>query len=676
MLNEYLEPVDHSAKSVTKYRGMEQYIGQLVDVPSEQVYAAYISKAGNVSVRFDQSERSRGARLLVAILDPPEHEPFSRSVDALRSYCMRKRPGTEALVLMLVNDLWSPQTVILPAPEGDQGFALLQPVVDIWPEIEVLEYRTSATQTLRSKKRQAVRFIVADARQHIPTAMEYPFVRLINDNWDDYKFKTTFHAELCLSPKETTQLGELKVLQRNQHGGRTLLPEGVFDRLGAEYCSLGQNFEYYETLKQFPKQVYDPILRGLRDVVRDERILFAFEQEEGFRLSLMRHGSAARALQDAPGLFGFNEEESGDGLRFKFVTNVGGESFNIVLGFNQVEVLPDNINVVIGYNGTGKTQLLANLALVASADSTKREELRGSAGYFSDSNDVRFGAVICISYSAFDTFALPESFLRRSEVSTGTQRLKDRGEINDYTYCGLRKRADEQQLDTREPRGLKTIDEVHGDFRRALKRARSADKRAALIAALSIIGREPSFGRIGLEPHMAYYDQTWHTYFEKLSTGHKIVLNMLVQIIAHGRPRSLILIDEPESHLHPSLLAAFLRALNGTLRRFNSYAVIATHSPVVLQEMPRNQVRILTRFGSRTIVQHPLSETFGENVGYLTSNVFNLDNTQTDYHSVLKQLAENDDLSMDDIEELFDGELSGQARAYVRSLRAIARQAR
>ena len=54
--------------------------------------------------------------------------------------------------------------------------------------------------------------------------------------------------------------------------------------------------------------------------------------------------------------------------------------------------------------------------------------------------------------------------------------------------------------------------------------------------------------------------------------------------------RTLVLIDEPETHLHPPLLSAFVRAMSDLLIDRNGVAIIATHSPVVLQETPRTCV--------------------------------------------------------------------------------------
>lgn len=64
----------------------------------------------------------------------------------------------------------------------------------------------------------------------------------------------------------------------------------------------------------------------------------------------------------------------------------------------------------------------------------------------------------------------------------------------------------------------------------------------------------------------------------------------------NGRRKTLVLIDEPESHLHPPLLSAFIRALSDLLLDRNGLSIIATHSPVVLQEVPKRCVWKINRF--------------------------------------------------------------------------------
>lgn len=112
--------------------------------------------------------------------------------------------------------------------------------------------------------------------------------------------------------------------------------------------------------------------------------------------------------------------------------------------------------------------------------------------------------------------------------------------------------------------------------------------------------------------------------FGRLSSGHKIVLLTITRLVETVEERSLVLIDEPETHLHPPLLSAFVRSLSGLLINRNGVAIIATHSPVVLQEVPRSCVWKVRRSGRVTEVERPEIETFGENVGILTREVFGL----------------------------------------------------
>jgi predicted ATP-dependent endonuclease of OLD family len=66
--------------------------------------------------------------------------------------------------------------------------------------------------------------------------------------------------------------------------------------------------------------------------------------------------------------------------------------------------------------------------------------------------------------------------------------------------------------------------------------------------------------------------------FNKLSSGHKVVLLTTTRLVETVEERTLVLLDEPEAHLHPPLLAAFVRALSDLLINRNGVAIIATPS--------------------------------------------------------------------------------------------------
>ena len=131
-----------------------------------------------------------------------------------------------------------------------------------------------------------------------------------------------------------------------------------------------------------------------------------------------------------------------------------------------------------------------------------------------------------------------------------------------------------------------------------------------------------------------------------------------------------MLLDEPEAHLHPPLLSAFVRALSDLLINRNGVGIIATHSPVVLQEVPRSCVWKVRRTNVRVEADRPEIETFGENVGILTREIFGLEVTDAGFHKMLRDaVAEGDDY--EDVVGRFDGELGGEAKAIIRALIAV-----
>lgn len=272
-----------------------------------------------------------------------------------------------------------------------------------------------------------------------------------------------------------------------------------------------------------------------------------------------------------------------------------------------------------------------------------------------DDSDARFGAVIAISYSAFDTFALPSD-------PDQAARVEATGSDFGYTYIGLRKPSPLAS----EPHELKAQDELVDEFEAGLRRALEKQRKHRLREALTTLLREPSFVSVGLLPEVLDQPASAVDAFRSLSTGHKIVLSVLVQLIGQLQPRSLVLFDEPESHLHPSLLAACLSALGDVLAGFDSVALVATHSPVVLQEIPARSVRILRRVGTSTIVDRLDIESFGENIGYLTRSVFHLDSSTTDFQRVLRQLAQQ--YTRDQIDQMFRQGLSQQGRAVLAAI--------
>lgn len=501
-----------------------------------------------------------------------------------------------------------------------------------------------------------MRFRVLEDASKRP-AKNFPVLDLRKDTWDDFGFKTLFHAKYWRAETDVIDLGTVKILQLGQENGYTKIP-GRFHELSEEFCSLGQDVEYYQKLRSLPRKEHEPLLRGLRDAVFSRLVRAKFEQERGFKDSLLRSTTATSALEIAPSFFSSEQPIPSELGELHFKTSVGGTSFVVSFDFTGDSRLPARVNTVIGYNGSGKTQLLANLAMVAvtSATSKSARRIQSKYGEFVESAH-SFGAVIAISYSAFDTFEVP------GENAEERKRVAKESELLGYVYCGLRDLESKKSKNSR----LKSFSDIADDFEKTLEVIESRKRRQLFFDILAPIALEPSLQRLGFVAQLDKSSEEWVALFCSLSSGHKIVLSIVANLAAYLQRRSLVLIDEPEAHLHPPLLAALLKSIRSALQRRDSYAVIATHSPVAIQETPARFVRILRRFGETTSVKTPSSETFGENIGILTRDVFDLNSSETDYHDVLERLAA--DLTADEVEELFGHRLSFQARSYITSIR-------
>lgn len=487
----------------------------------------------------------------------------------------------------------------------------------------------------------------------------YPVVILRRDRWNDYGYVTMFHPTLYLGDGRAVELDVVKILRRGQPADTSPSPvPRSFENLPVDFCSLGQSTTYYEQLHELGADVYDPYLRALRDIAYLPDVEEAFQDEEGLNTSVLRFGTALNALTEGRALFAEPARSAVRGaLAFSYRLSTGGPT--ATFSFGDKAPLPARLMAVIGYNGAGKTRLLGNLAILASRD-RRGEAPPDEADYGTFTGEPpTVGAVIAVSYSAFDEFVIPgqgataEAQLDRERMNHGEESARR------YTYLGLRQVGKKGEV----LRALKGPEALAAEYLEARRIVGRRDREKSLSEALEPLLTEPSFRTLGVLPDQLASDAEWLDAYRWLSSGHKIALSIVTRLCAHLDRRALVLIDEPEMHLHPPLLAALLKAVGRLLERHDSFAVIATHSPVVVQEVPAHYVKILRRHGEQMTIDEPEIETYAESVGLLTTQVFNLDSRGTDYQGTLTELVAR--LGPAAVEQLFEGRMSSQARAIV-----------
>ncbi|MCG7505840.1 AAA family ATPase [Mesorhizobium retamae] len=523
---------------------------------------------------------------------------------------------------------------------------------------------------------------------------------LQQDNWNDYSFQTLYH--LYYQPEGSTPatlIGPVKILRRGQAASDTIQIKQPFEQLSPDFCSVGNSLDYYQRLSEIPRSDRDTIVTALRDVVAAPGLRNEFNQEEGWRVSLFRENSDHDGfLADATAIFSNSYAALAD-LSGSLIFRPAGWTSPLILNFDAPEplfymgprrpigpsgtrvILPRRIIVVIGRNGSGKSTLLSRIARVAFASPSERTlDAVRAIGEFEPAS-IGFMRIIAISYSAFDNFILPgvfDSDLRQiaADVEKGSGR---------YVYAGLRdvvrearddadavdaKAApmEDRQIvsieDRRTTTKLKSLDQLADEFTRLVEQIDRQGDGPLLDAALAPLLADQSFIDLDGSTRVDLFGDNPRQAFMGWSTGHKIALHVLTSLVAHATRKAIVLFDEPESHLHPPLTAALMNAVRIVLEEKNAFAIVATHSPVVLQETLARHVRVVARIGDHFEISAPKMETFGENVGILTQGTFGLTSAATDFHHVLDLLIEGCD-NLDEINQCFSPELSGQALAYV-----------
>ena len=127
-----------------------------------------------------------------------------------------------------------------------------------------------------------------------------------------------------------------------------------------------------------------------------------------------------------------------------------------------------------------------------------------------------------------------------------------------------------------------------------------------------------------------------------MSSGQLHIFKLLTFIHAHIKLSSLLVIDEPEVHMHPQFIVLFMAMLGQILKQFRSFAVIATHSPLVVREMGGQNVYLMKIVeGNIPNIGKVGFETFGADASELYLKIFHFDERMSSFYDYIKQLGKN-----------------------------------
>lgn len=463
----------------------------------------------------------------------------------------------------------------------------------------------------------------------------FPSVQLVyDDGWNDYGYYTRFVMYYYRAQGDYAFIGDVRIL-KGENSDTFDAIEKAFTTLGQDSCSLGFDKDYYVNMHNCLGEQKWPILKAMRDVACYPLLRSQFENNEIYYTSLLRdegrdmleygiYYAMGRSLQDS---FSF---------QYRFKPEYSEQRYPITFDFTPGRK-NDYLKIygIIGENGVGKTTFLRKLPKALSR--RNQEDFEGQLPLYSK--------IIAVSFSPFDIFA----------------DLKPSPWFN-YVYCGLMDEVGKVK-DVTEVR--KTLIEqfvrineqsLGNDWKEAMEEVMDNEE-------LNLLSEVDGDMKVLLKD-----DFTVDTLMS-FSSGQRNMLLSMSSIISNIGPHSLLLIDEPEQHMHPNGITAIMRSLFFLVRKFNSYAIITTHSPLVIRELVGDRVYVMRRSGKILDVSKIPIESFGEDVSVLIDRIFDNYGEQKKFVSFINQWAKESNATIETIAEKIENNglaLSLNAKLYIR----------
>lgn len=355
------------------------------------------------------------------------------------------------------------------------------------------------------------------------------------------------------------------------------------------------------------------------------------EKSSVFSMSFLRTSERYYAYKNAGSiLHGLQFEELGklsQSLRVKFALEGRDDPYDLTFEFDHASELPKRIAVVIGKNGVGKSQTLSHVAEAAVRGNSS--DLPETSTMLTDGEGNRplISRLLAFAPTNEAESVFPTPLRKRSPIwyrrfSMNRSRRAKNGEyVSDLilqvarSSNAIRDRSRWeifcealQALTSPETLRLPTME---GRYTSLLE-LKQANEQSVLERYASLdLKREPlrSMGE-------ASYP---------LSSGEISFVKFAAQLCLHIENGSLILLDEPETHLHPNFISRFVLLLDTVLEQTGSSAIIATHSAYFVREVFKDQVMVLRLEDGEPVVDRPFMQTFGADVGAISYFVFGED---------------------------------------------------
>lgn len=505
------------------------------------------------------------------------------------------------------------------------------------------------------------------------------------DSWNDYGHG--LFAELTVAREDGEELHHrIAIMFEGHKRSHAFLAQRLGTdqivvparEVGTPFVSLQRDAAHYAKIVAFVG--FDAAvegLRGLRDAVlarieREDDGALALFETEAFHIGMMRNAAQYLALRRGGRHLRRNPApDVADAARsFDIVADLPSSEApcRVSLDFEPDPIFDDRCCVLIGTNGVGKTQLL-NALISALADGgldgaaparlTPRLPVRKVMVFSSVPSDPypRFVAPWTGLDYEYHPLVADERPLGPAFLMAVVDCLRDEGAENFGKRGAYSRRRDILA------RGLSKLgfwDDLHLPLKTASRESYPLARELGGGTYLPISSGFNEY-RLGVLFHAVDWARAavvagrGDGSARRLSSGEIAMAGFVAQAAASIERGSLLLFDEPETHLHPNFVSEFMDLLQDLLAQTGSVALIATHSSFVVREVPRQRVSVLQLRDAeakrdvgeptkRRIVEvsRPQMQTFGASVDDISRFVFGDGAISHRHQRVLRRWAETE----------------------------------
>lgn len=527
----------------------------------------------------------------------------------------------------------------------------------------------------------------------------------VNSGWNDFGFN--FHAQARFlvngafrevnirmvpfpndQPESTISAWVKKLVGIHKKELPSFLPNIRFPPF---VCVLSSVNEYKRMAEVLTAADYDEILLSLGELnalLINEKIsndaYRSIVEAPQFANGVLRKNGAYKAFKY--GYFKGNRVQPPTDARipFDFTTKPHeASSYTVKFTYRESDLIPDRVHCLIGVNGIGKTRYLKNLILAIQEKVNSVSESRTPSQLFDQNGDLALADESELS----DNWSDLPPFSRVCVYSTDPhnilpRRANLRGSF-DYLYfdMGLEEKSglsnqladlirSEDRLGSEERFVLfkkimqKTVPDaqllipVHDKLQDGAKIVDELDK--CWIPLAAVRGNElrvlDILNNIDERRDLAF--RTDKRSAVPLSSGQKMFFRFATHFLSVADQGTLVLIDEPETHLHPNLITEFMNLLYEVLVSTSSVAVVATHSAYVVRETPSHCVHVFRKKQDSTIaVDQFYIKTLGASVSELSETIFGDSLVESFNDKIVSQLIDRE-MSIENIIKQYSDVLS------------------